>query len=197
MIAAKYGGLFNGVIPHFNPIRFRAVQIISTNQLFGVKVNFNLASSGSATSSITNDNVTNGSVAELFPTISLQDLIPLILKAVPKKKPSYRRTRQKLYAPGDKKIQPLNNIVRCPACGSVKRSHFMCMNCFAEIKQFLKQFKPKKASDQIPETDEIDEKLLYPGKKLTEYQRKLAKKDWIPVREKPLMFNSNQIKLKK
>lgn len=129
----------------------------------------------------------------------LSELFPLILKAVPKKKPSYRRTRQKLYAPGDKQIQPLNNLVRCPACGSVKRSHFMCMNCFAEIKQFLKTIKPKPSNQTQTSQpiDLVDEKILYPGKKLSDYQRRLAKKDWIPVREKPLMFDSNHVRMKK
>lgn len=128
---------------------------------------------------------------------NISDLLPGILKAVPKKKPSYRRTRQKLYAPGDKQIQPLNNIVRCPACGSVKRSHFMCMNCFGEIKQFLKSFKPSAQKPNVPELDKVDEQILYPGKKMTDYQRKLAKKDYIPIREKPLMYKSDQLKLKK
>lgn len=119
-----------------------------------------------------------------------------ILRAVPKKKPSYRRTRQKLYAPGNKKIQPLENIVRCPACGSVKRSHFMCMNCFMEIRTFLKRFKPKSVeSEQI--VDEIDEKILYPGKRLTDHDRRVQQKDWIPQREKPLAYNPSQIKHKK
>lgn len=123
-----------------------------------------------------------------------------ILRAVPKKKPSYGKTRAKLYAPGNKKIQPLNNLVRCPACGSVKRSHFMCMNCFAEIKQFLKSMKKSKNPPvEKPQSDlnEIDEKIVYPGKRMSEYERRLNKKDWIPVREAPLPYDKNQIKYKK
>lgn len=124
----------------------------------------------------------------------------MILRAVPKKKPSYRRTRQKLYAPGQKQIQPLGNLVRCPACGHVKRSHFMCMHCFAEIKSFLKA--KKKALQDLVEPpqsnlDKIDEKIIYPGKHESEHQRLLKKKDWIPVREEPLMFNSQQVKIPK
>lgn len=118
-----------------------------------------------------------------------------ILSAVPKKKPSYRRTRQKLYASGDKKIKPLENLVRCPACGAVKRSHFMCMNCFMEIKQFLKSLKPKSETIE-PQIDEIDQKIIYPGKRPTDYERKLAKRDWIPQREELLMFNAKQVKHK-
>lgn len=124
----------------------------------------------------------------------------MILRAVPKKKPSYRRTRQKLYAPGQKQIQPLGNLVRCPACGHVKRSHFMCMHCFAEIKNFLKA-KKKSLQDLVepPQSnlDKIDEKIIYPGKHESEHQRLLKKKDWIPVREEPLMFDSQQVKAPK
>lgn len=121
----------------------------------------------------------------------------MILRAVPKKKPSYRRTRQKLFAPGQKQIQPLGNLVRCPACGHVKRSHFMCMHCFGEIKTFLKA--KKKSLQQLVEPpqsnlDKIDEKIIYPGKRESEHQRLLNKKDWIPVREEPLMFDAEQAK---
>ncbi|EGV60512.1 hypothetical protein CANTEDRAFT_116577 [Yamadazyma tenuis ATCC 10573] len=131
-------------------------------------------------------------------TITLPEFIgEWILKAVPKKKPSYRRTRQKLYAPGNKKIQPLNNIVRCPACGSVKRSHFMCMNCFMEIKQFLKTLKPKSSEPVQADLDEIDTNILYPQKRLSAYGRRMKKRDWIPQREKPLMFDSQQVKHRK
>lgn len=121
----------------------------------------------------------------------------MILRAVPKKKPSYRRTRQKLYAPGDKQIKHLDNLVRCPACGHVKRSHFMCMHCFAEIKSFLKM-KKKSAQEPVEQPqanlDPIDEKIVYPGKHESEHQRRLKKKDWIPVRETPLMFNAEHLK---
>ena len=125
-----------------------------------------------------------------------------ILRAAPKKKMSYRRHRVKLYAPGNKQIQPLNNLVRCPACGSVKRSHFMCMNCFDEIKQFLKGKKRENGiikDTQNPQTDldPIDEKLVYPGKYLREEQARLQEKDWIPKREEPLLFNKQQVKPEK
>lgn len=114
-----------------------------------------------------------------------------ILKAVPKKKPSYRRTRQKLYAPGDKQVQHLDNLVRCPACGHFKRSHFMCMHCFAEIRDFLKLRRKEEHPQQqnsYPELDEVDEKILYPGKRKNDHQRRLEKKEWIPQREQPLMY---------
>lgn len=121
----------------------------------------------------------------------------MILRAVPKKKPSYRRTRQKLYAPGDKQVQPLENLVRCPACGHVKRSHFMCMHCFGEIKTFLKQ-KKKDLQEYFepPQSnlDKIDEKIIYPGKHESEHEKRLKLKDWIPVREEPLMYDANQTK---
>lgn len=125
-----------------------------------------------------------------------------ILKAAPKKKMSYRRHRVKLYAPGNKQIQPLNNLVRCPACGAVKRSHFMCMNCFDEIKTFLKG--KKREAGIIKETkpvqsdlDPIDERIIYPGKYLRDEQIKLAAKEWIPKREPAILYNKQQTKPEK
>ncbi|KAK6459029.1 mitochondrial ribosomal large subunit protein [Scheffersomyces xylosifermentans] len=122
-----------------------------------------------------------------------------ILRAAPKKKMSKRRHRTKLYTPGDKQVQPLNNLVRCPACGNVKRSHFMCMYCFAEIKAFLKGKKRENGlikDVENPQTnlDPVDERILYPGKFIQEDERQLKKKDWIPVREEPLAYNSKQVK---
>ncbi|ABN68656.1 mitochondrial ribosomal large subunit protein [Scheffersomyces stipitis CBS 6054] len=122
-----------------------------------------------------------------------------ILRAAPKKKMSHRRHRTKLYTPGDKQMHPLNNIVRCPACGHVKRSHFMCMHCFAEIRTFLKGKKRengliKDVENPQSDLDPVDERILYPGKFVQEDERMLQKKEWIPVREEPLMYNSKQTK---
>lgn len=120
-----------------------------------------------------------------------------ILKAAPKKKLSHSKHRMKLYAPGNKQIKELNNIVRCPACGSVKRSHFMCMHCFHEIKTFLKALKrengllPPKESPQS-NLDPIDERIIYPGKFESDHDRQLREKKWIPKREEPLMYSRDQ-----
>lgn len=126
----------------------------------------------------------------------------MILRAAPKKKMSHRRHRVKLYAPGDKQIQPLNNLVRCPACGSVKRSHFMCMNCFDEIKTFLKGKKREAGiikEVEAPQTtlDPIDEQIIYPGKYLKDDQIKLAAKEWIPKREEAILYTKEQTKPQK
>ncbi|PSK37159.1 ribosomal protein L32 [Candidozyma pseudohaemuli] len=116
----------------------------------------------------------------------------MILRAAPKKRTSHRRRREKLYASGDKKIKPLENLVRCPACGHVKRSHFMCMHCFAEIKTFLKEKKkalfpePKNPQQDL---DPVDERLVYPARKLKRDELEIKKKDWVPQREEPLMYS--------
>lgn len=123
-----------------------------------------------------------------------------ILRAAPKKRPSHRRTREKLYAPGDKQIQHLENLGRCPACGHVKRSHLMCMHCFAEIRTFLKAKKrllfPEAEAPQS-NLDPVDEKILYPGKYQSNEELKLQQKKWVPKREVPLMFNPEQLKKEK
>lgn len=123
----------------------------------------------------------------------------MILRAAPKKKMSKRRHRVKLYTPGDKQIHQLDNIVRCPACGHVKRSHFMCMHCFAEIRTFLKGKKRENGLIKDPvnpqqDLDPTDERIVYPGKYLRDEELKLKKKDWIPVREEPLPYNKLQLK---
>lgn len=120
-----------------------------------------------------------------------------ILKAAPKKKPSYRRTRQKLYAPGNKQIQPLENLRRCAACGRVKRSHFMCMHCFEEIRAFLKEKKKAIFGEKAPfsqNLDATDEKLIYPTRELRPEEIRMQKREWVPKREEPLMFDKKQVK---
>lgn len=124
----------------------------------------------------------------------------MILRAVPKKRPSHRRTREKLYAPGDKQIKNLENLGRCPACGHVKRSHFMCMRCFAEIRSFLKEKKRALLGESVaPQSnlDPVDEKIIYPGKYMRDYEHRLMKKDYIPQREEPLMYRHDQVKKSK
>ncbi|CAK9437216.1 mitochondrial 54S ribosomal protein bL32m [Lodderomyces beijingensis] len=127
-----------------------------------------------------------------------------ILKAAPKKRSSYMRKRIKLYMPGNKQIKPLFNIVRCPACGAAKRSHFMCMNCFGEIRAFLKRMKRAdgviKDQDLNPQKhlDPVDERIIYPGKYTKHEERLLRKKDWVPQREEsPLFSKEHMVKQKR
>ncbi|RCK62496.1 54S ribosomal protein L32, mitochondrial [Candida viswanathii] len=122
-----------------------------------------------------------------------------ILKAVPKKKMSRARRRKKLYAPANKQVHPINNIVRCSACGSVKRSHFMCMNCFAEIRTFLKSLKRNNGliKDKVEAQTDLDptvERVVYPGKFESEEKRKLKSKDYVPKREEAPMFNHLEVR---
>lgn len=122
-----------------------------------------------------------------------------ILKAVPKKKPSYRKTRTKFLASGDKKIKPLENIVRCPACGHVKRSHFMCMNCFGEIKTFLKAKKREllgeiEVKSPFETMDDIDKRIVYTSKKDNEPLEMKDKSSWIPQREQPMIYSKDHLR---
>ncbi|CAK7893366.1 54S ribosomal protein L32, mitochondrial [[Candida] anglica] len=119
-----------------------------------------------------------------------------ILNAAPKKKPSYSRTRTNYLSPGTKQIKHMTNLVRCPACGHVKRSHFMCMHCFGEIKSFLKgKKKAEKGPEIVPQSnlDPIDEAIIYPGKRISAFEEKVRAKEWVPQREEPLMFNAENI----
>lgn len=50
-----------------------------------------------------------------------------LLRAVPKKKTSHRKTRQRFLA--GKALQDVTALNRCSACGAVKRAHFLCATC--------------------------------------------------------------------
>lgn len=120
-----------------------------------------------------------------------------ILRAVPKKKPSYKRTREKRLAPGDKQIQPLENLGRCAACGRVKRSHFMCMHCFGEIREFLKQKKKQlwgEPQSYEPKMDDIDLKIVFPKRRPNDNEIQYKEKEYVPVREKPMEYSQKAVK---
>ena len=64
----------------------------------------------------------------------------------------------------------------------------MCMNCFAEIKTFLKSLKRKNGiiKDTVnPQSDlnPLDERVIYPGKFETDHERQLKAKEWVPKRK--------------
>jgi large subunit ribosomal protein L32 len=68
-----------------------------------------------------------------IPSISLPSFPSLgeiwdgILKAVPKKKTSYRKKRQRFMA--GKALKDITALTKCPACGRVKRAHLLCPYC--------------------------------------------------------------------
>jgi large subunit ribosomal protein L32 len=58
---------------------------------------------------------------------SLAEIWDGILKAVPKKKTSYRKKRQRFMA--GKGLKDVTALNRCSACGRVKRLHILCPYC--------------------------------------------------------------------
>lgn len=58
---------------------------------------------------------------------SLEEIWDGILKAVPKKKASHSRRRHRQMA--GKALKDVTELCRCPACGGVKRMHFLCPTC--------------------------------------------------------------------
>jgi large subunit ribosomal protein L32 len=68
-----------------------------------------------------------------FPSLQLPSLPSLseiwegILKAVPKKKTSHRKKRQRFMA--GKGLKDVTNLNKCSACGRVKRAHLLCPYC--------------------------------------------------------------------
>jgi len=60
-----------------------------------------------------------------IPTIA--DIWEGILKAVPKKKTSHRKRRQRFMA--GKGLKDITSLNKCAACGRVKRAHILCPYC--------------------------------------------------------------------
>jgi large subunit ribosomal protein L32 len=58
---------------------------------------------------------------------SLSDIWDGILNAVPKKKTSYRKKRQRFMA--GKGLKDITSLNRCSGCGRVKRLHILCPYC--------------------------------------------------------------------
>ncbi|CBX91986.1 hypothetical protein IAQ61_000189 [Plenodomus lingam] len=63
---------------------------------------------------------------------SLADVWDGILNAVPKKKTSYRKKRQRFLA--GKGLKDVTALNRCSGCGRVKRMHILCPYCVDAIK---------------------------------------------------------------
>ncbi|KAF6224054.1 hypothetical protein HO133_010628 [Letharia lupina] len=55
-----------------------------------------------------------------------------ILRAVPKKKTSHRKKRQRFMA--GKALKDVTALNKCSACGNVKRAHLLCPFCVNEIR---------------------------------------------------------------
>lgn len=109
-----------------------------------------------------------------------------LLRAVPKKKVTYNRKRQRQLKPTLKQLPYLHHLNRCPSCGHTKRANTLCMHCVLQIKNLWKQ--DSKGESEIVEQvlDPVDKKVLYPGKKQTEYEKELEKKEYVLRRSRSL-----------
>ncbi|QLL32127.1 hypothetical protein HG536_0C02960 [Torulaspora globosa] len=118
-----------------------------------------------------------------------------ILLAVPKKKVSHQKKRQKLYGPGSKQLKMINHLNKCPSCGHQKRANTLCMYCFDEIRKIWKT-QTFTANEEVPqekEISEVDKRVLYPGKKLREHEKKLRDKEsYVERRMRTLPVQDNK-----
>ncbi|KAJ4306790.1 hypothetical protein N0V88_000157 [Collariella sp. IMI 366227] len=72
----------------------------------------------------------------------LEDIWESILKAVPKKKTSHMKKRHRQMA--GKALKDVNSLCKCPACGELKRMHYLCTNCAAKLREMMnKEIKEK------------------------------------------------------
>ncbi|KAK4133214.1 WD40 repeat-like protein [Trichocladium antarcticum] len=74
----------------------------------------------------------SATVAPTFPLIPsipelLEGIWEGILKAVPKKKTSHMKRRHRQMA--GKALKDVTSLCKCPACGELKRMHFLCPHC--------------------------------------------------------------------
>lgn len=116
------------------------------------------------------------------------------LLAVPKKKVTHQKKRQRLYAPGKKQLKFLHELNKCPSCGHYKRANCLCMHCFQHVRHIWKTQTVKERQEPLQEQElsDLDKRILYPGKKETEYTKKLKDKNsylekrmrTLPVEEK-------------
>ncbi|KAK9453950.1 hypothetical protein V1511DRAFT_503719 [Dipodascopsis uninucleata] len=77
-----------------------------------------------------------------------------IVFAVPKKKVSLRRRRNRQLAPGKKQIKPVEALTECPSCGRVKRAHTVCTPCHEDVKKVWRAENGELTKEdlEIPET---------------------------------------------
>ncbi|KAI9780852.1 MAG: hypothetical protein M1839_006479 [Geoglossum umbratile] len=68
--------------------------------------------------------------------LSLPWLLPglweSILRAVPKKKTSHSKSRHRQMA--GKALKDVTALNKCPACGNLKRAHYLCPYCVKKIR---------------------------------------------------------------
>ncbi|KAK3361043.1 hypothetical protein B0T24DRAFT_539738 [Lasiosphaeria ovina] len=64
-----------------------------------------------------------------FPSIPsmLEDIWESVLRAVPKKKTSHMKKRHRQMA--GKALKDVTALCKCPACGQIKRMHYLCPSC--------------------------------------------------------------------
>ncbi|SCU78798.1 LAMI_0A06018g1_1 [Lachancea mirantina] len=123
-----------------------------------------------------------------------------IYLAVPKKKVSHQKKRQKLYGPGRKQLKMIHHLNRCPSCGHFKRANTICMHCFHEIRRIWKDHTVEQRAEPIQEQElsENDKRILYPGKKETEYTKKLKEKEtYLDRRHRTLLVEREVSETKK
>lgn len=114
-----------------------------------------------------------------------------LVMAVPKKKVSHQKKRQRQLA-GDKRLKELRNLDRCPSCGHVKRMHTLCMNCVKDIKQVFKEREQAEAGTPESYSQDLskdDERIIYPGKRdNVSLREKREREDFIYRRPRSLPY---------
>ncbi|KAK9330531.1 hypothetical protein V1520DRAFT_340380 [Lipomyces starkeyi] len=124
-----------------------------------------------------------------------------IVFAVPKKKTSLSKRRQRRYAPTDKHVKPVRSLNECPSCGRVKRAHTVCTTCHEEIKQIWKAENGLLSREKLAVPESIDSgflEILNEKKKISDipnpgdFLKQLNKED--TSKRKPPMFEWEKLR---
>jgi len=111
-----------------------------------------------------------------LPTLpTLGDIWEGILRAVPKKKTSYMKKRQRFMA--GKALKEVTSLNRCSACGRVKRAHILCPYC-VDGRQFCNaQKRPSDLTCDVAIKTNIFGDLWWSVRKPTEKQAKQVERE--------------------
>ncbi|KAK3387799.1 hypothetical protein B0H63DRAFT_470933 [Podospora didyma] len=81
----------------------------------------------------------------------LGDIWESILRAVPKKKTSHMKKRHRQMA--GKALKDVTSLCKCPACGGIKRMHYLCPGCTSRLQGLIRNDKETKKGGKSGESN--------------------------------------------
>jgi len=103
------------------------------------------------------------------PSSILRELWDGLLRAVPKKKTSYSKTRSRQMA--GKGLKDYLAVVKCPSCGRPKKAHYLCPYCVEDARAFMASLAHEGQATVAEKMDAVNKQLseitslLKPGRR--------------------------------